>query len=84
MNASHERILTRIAGLVFGKLDWSRALFIIVRDMIDPCAHGIAPHLRGIGGLQQVGCSSHIFHTGIEPQVVAVWIEDDAHAVVDG
>jgi hypothetical protein len=34
--------------------------------------------------VQEFGCSSHILHSRIEPQLVGVWIEDNWHAVVDG
>jgi hypothetical protein len=36
------------------------ARFIIIGDVIDSCAHGIAPHQPGIMGLQQIGRRSRI------------------------
>jgi hypothetical protein len=57
---------------------------VIVRHMVNPSAHGIAPHQPSIAGLQQFGRCSYIRHSRIKPSVVAVWIEDDGHAVVDG
>jgi hypothetical protein len=39
MNASHERTLTRIARLVFGKVDWSRTFLFIVHYGVNPRAH---------------------------------------------
>jgi hypothetical protein len=34
--------------------------------------------------VQEFGCGNHILHSRIEPQVVAVGIEDHWHAVLDG
>jgi hypothetical protein len=51
-----------------------------------------APHLlpsaistcRGsIVGFQQFGCRAHMRHSWIEPQIVAVGVEDDWHSVMD-
>ena len=72
------------ATLNLGEFDRSRAFLVIVRHMVDPRAHGIAPHQPGIVGLQQFGRSCDFCHARIEPQVVAVWIKDDWHSVVDG
>ena len=41
-------------------------------------------HQPGIARLQQFGRCTHILHSRIKPQVVAVWIKNDWHAVVDG
>jgi hypothetical protein len=60
------------------------AFLVVVSHGIDPRAHGIAPHQPSIIGLQQFGRRSRVPHPRIEPQVVAVWVEDDGHAVVDG
>jgi hypothetical protein len=38
----------------------------------------------GIEGSQQVGGGSDLCHARIKPQIVAVWIEDHGHAVVNG
>jgi hypothetical protein len=35
-------------------------------------------------GPQQFGRRAHIVHAGVQPQIVAVWIEDYGHSVVDG
>ena len=43
----------------------------------------MASHQPSIVGLQQIGRHSHIPHAGIEPQVVAIWIKDDGHSVMD-
>ena len=39
----------------------------------------LAPHHSSVVGLQQFRRRTHIPHSRIEPQVVAVWIEDDWH-----
>ena len=44
-----------------------RTGFVIIGDVVDPRAHGIAPHQPGIVGLQEVGHRSHILHAGVEP-----------------
>jgi hypothetical protein len=62
----------------------SRARFVVVRHVIDSSAYGIAPHLPSIVGLQQFGRRIHIPHPRIEPKIVAVWIKDHRHAVVNG
>jgi hypothetical protein len=49
-----------------------RAFLVVVHDMIDSRAHGIAPHLPGIEGLQQFGRRSYIRHAGVEPHVVTM------------
>jgi hypothetical protein len=49
---------------------------IIVQYGVDPFAHWIAPHCPGIERLQQFGRRSDIRHSGIKPQLVAIWIED--------
>jgi hypothetical protein len=50
--------------------------------IVDPRAHGKAPHQPGIIGLQQCGRRSHIRHPRIKPQLVAVWIENHWHPAV--
>jgi hypothetical protein len=57
-------------------------LLIIVRHIVNPRAHRIAPHQPSIKALKQFGRRSHILHAGAQPQIVAVWIEDHWHAVV--
>src|ERR1019366_8198031 len=66
------------------KFHWYGALLVVVRHVVHPSADGIAPHQPSIAGFQQIGCRSYILHPRIEPQVVAVWIENDWHSVVDG
>jgi hypothetical protein len=44
-----------------------RTGFVIIGDVVDPRAHGIAPHQSGVVGLQEVGHRSHILHSGVEP-----------------
>ncbi len=60
------------------------ALFVVIPHVIDPGADGIAPHEPGIAGPEQFGRCPRILHSRIEPQVVAVRIKDDWHALVDG
>ena len=60
------------------------ARFVVVSNVIDPSTYWKAPHQLGIEGLQQFGCRPPIVHARIKPQIVAVWIKDDWHAVVDG
>jgi len=66
-----------------GKHDRSRTLLVVVRNMINPSAHGVAPHLAGVIGLQQIRDRMRVTHPWIEPQVVAIWMKDDWHPVVD-
>jgi hypothetical protein len=61
-----------------------RGALVVVHHMIDPRAHGIAPHEPSIEGLQQFGRRSQIRHPRIKPNVVGVWIENHWHPVVDG
>jgi len=72
------------ATLFFSGFDRSGAFLVIVRDMVDAVAHRIATHRQRIIGFQQFGCSSYIFHPRIEPQIIAIPIKNDRHAVVDG
>ena len=71
-----------ILGL--GDLHGSRAFFVIVSDVVDPGAHGIAAHLTGVRWLQQFGDDLHVGHARIEPHIVAVGIENHRPPVVDG
>jgi hypothetical protein len=68
--------------LSVGKFHRCGAILVVVSHVIDPGAYGITPHQPGIAGLQQFGRLRYILHAWIKPQVVAVWIEDDWHAVV--
>jgi hypothetical protein len=70
--------------LNLGEFHGCGAFFVVVRHAIDPSAYGIAPHQPSIVVLQSFRRRTHILHSRIEPQVVAIWIEDDWHAVVDG
>ena len=69
--------------LHLGEFDGTRAFLIIVRHVIYPGAHGIAPHQPSIVGLQQFGDRSGVLHSRIEPEIVVVGIEDGGHPVVD-
>jgi hypothetical protein len=52
--------------------------------VVDPCAHGIAPHLEGIIGPDEFGDSIDVSHPRIEPEVAAIGIEDHGHTIMDG
>ena len=69
--------------LGFGDVQRSRALFVIVPHMIDATAHGVAPHLPAVIGLQQFRHRRYVLHSRIEPQIVAVGMENHKHPVVD-
>jgi hypothetical protein len=69
--------------LNLGDFHGRRASLVVVRDLIDPTAHGIAPHQPSFAGLQQFGRRSYIRHPRIEPEVVVMWTKDDWHAVMD-
>jgi hypothetical protein len=56
----------------------------VVRHVVDPSDHGKAPHQPGIEGLQKFGSCIHVFYSRIEPQVLAVWLKNNGHAVADG
>jgi hypothetical protein len=75
----HEELILNL-----DEFDRRGASFVVLRHAVDPRAHGIAPHEPGVAGLQQLGRRSYIIHPRIEPQVVAVRLKDDRHAVVDG
>jgi hypothetical protein len=73
------RRATETPFLNLSRLDRSAALFVIILHMIQPSAHGIAPHEVSIVEDQEVR-KWHSRSLGrIEPQIVAIWIEDDWH-----
>jgi len=74
--------LGKEATLNLRNLNWLRAFLIIIRHGIDSCAHGITPHQPSIAGLQEFARHSQILHPRIEPDVIAIRIKDDRHAVV--
>jgi hypothetical protein len=82
MVASHN--LSKESILNLRKLYGATAFFVIASHVNDPSAHGKAPHQPGDAGLQQFGRRADIAHPRIQPQVVAVCIEDDWHAVMHG
>src|SRR5271169_271898 len=45
----------------------SRALLVVVRHIVDPTAHGVAPHGLGVVGLQQFRDDPHVGHARIKP-----------------
>jgi hypothetical protein len=61
--------------LNLGEFHGCGAGFVVIGNVIDPRAHGIAPHEPGIKGLQQIGRRAHIVHAGVQPQVIGIWIE---------
>jgi hypothetical protein len=71
------------SSLRLGEFHGCRA-FLVVGDVIDASAYGITSHQPSIVGLQQLGRRSHVPHSRIEPYFVAVWINNDWHAVVNG
>jgi hypothetical protein len=70
--------------LILRNLHPLRTLHIIIPHMIDPRAYRVAPHEAGVVRLQKFGDRCNVLHSRIEPQVIAVWIENDWHPVVDG
>jgi hypothetical protein len=52
----------------FGDVRGSRAFFVIVRDVVDPCAHGVAPHCAGVIRLQQFRDGLHVGDARIVPK----------------
>jgi hypothetical protein len=70
--------------LILHELQWHRALLVVVRHVVDPGAHRIAPHRTSIVGFQTFGDHRHVLHAGIEPQVVTITAENHWHSVVDG
>ena len=71
-------------SLILGGFHGRGARFVVIRDMVYPTAHGIASHQPGIARLQEIGRRHHIFHAGVEPEIVGMWIKNDWHPVVDG
>ena len=72
------------AILGFGDLHSSRALLVIVGHVIDATAHGVELHLAGVIGLQQFRDRGDVLHSGVEPEIERLRIENDWHSVVDG
>ena len=60
------------------------AILVVISHMIDSSAYWIAPHELCIVRLQQFGRRTRIPHSRIEPQVVAIRIKNDWHAVMYG
>lgn len=81
---SRKLLIREQSALFFCELYRSRTVFVVIRDVVDSAAHGIAPHLAGIVGLQQFADGIHVPRTWVEPKVVQVGIEDYWHAVIDG
>jgi hypothetical protein len=64
----------------FGKMPTFR---VIVRGVVDPCAHRVRSHQPRIVGLQHLGHCTNITESRIEPQVVVISRETDWHSVVN-
>jgi len=79
------RVLKATPELAFEKMPGPALAdrLVVVAHVVDASAHRIAPHHAGIVGLQEFGRRSDIRHSGVEPNVVAVWVEDDWHSVLD-
>jgi len=56
---------------------------IVVGNVVDPRAYGIAAHNLGVVGLQYFRNDFHGCHAAVEPQVITLAVEDHRHAVVD-
>jgi len=76
--------LLKETSLSLGEFHGCGAFFVVVHHVIDARAYGIAPHHSRIVGLQQVGRRTHVPNARIKPEVVAVGVKDDWHALVDG
>jgi hypothetical protein len=71
-------------SLSLGEFHACGAFLVVISHVIDPSAYGIATHQLSIVWLQQFGRRSDIPHSRIEPNIVAVGIKNDWHAVVNG
>lgn len=65
------------------EFDRRRTSLVVIGNVVEPAAHGIASHQPSIGRLQHVGHHSHVLQPRIEPQIVTVRVEDDWHSVMD-
>jgi hypothetical protein len=48
-----ELYLSHESRLTLGEFNGCRALFVVIGDIVDPCADWVTPHLPRIVGLQQ-------------------------------
>ena len=74
----------RIADPELGEFHRSRTFLVVVRNIVDPSAYGIASHQPSIVGLQHLGRRCQFSSSRIKPQVIAVWIKNHWHPVVHG
>jgi hypothetical protein len=77
----HERGLREESVLRY--LDTSSALLVIIDDTIDATANGVAPHQPRFERLHQFGDRLDVLHSGVEPQIVRIWMENYWHPVVN-
>ena len=49
------------------RVDASRTFLVVVRDVVDPSADGIAPHQPGVVGLQEFRGCCDVVQSGVEP-----------------
>jgi hypothetical protein len=61
-----EFLVREQAMLFFSRFGGSRALLVVVRDMVDAVAHRIAAHLPGVEGLQEFADFSDVGHPRID------------------
>src|SRR6266849_9894418 len=76
--------LQKDPSLILDNLHGRRALRVVVSDVIDSSAHGVASHQPGVVGPQHFRHHFDTRHPRIEPQVVTVWIKNNWHTVVNG
>jgi hypothetical protein len=69
--------------LSLGDVYSSRALRIIILNLIDPVTHWKHPHQPRIKRFQRVGNCFGVCDSWIKPKVVIISGENDGHAVVD-
>ena len=75
--------LTKKSMLGFRDFYRPTAFLVLIYHDVDPRADWIATHVAGIVGLQQIGDCSDVLHSGVEPKIITVGVEDDGHPVVD-
>jgi hypothetical protein len=78
------RLSPRKPSLNLSEFRGCRAFITVVRQVVDPRAHGIAPHQQSIVGLQLVGCRSHLRQSRIKPNVVASLRLNDFRSLSSG
>jgi hypothetical protein len=69
--------------LMFRDLNAVRTVLVIVRHVVDLRADWVTAHESSIEGLQQFGDHFHAGRAGVEPQFIALAVEDHRRSVVD-